>query len=225
MSISDRLKRLGTLARRLPFAVDDYEAASQAFVRWRESGRDADLETIEVWLYCYSQRYVLTRLMREAPLAAGETDRILGDVFSRARDKLDSVAEPERFSHWASVVCRNAFLNSVRRLFQRTDLDDAPVATYDADEETMATLDRSLVRHVVDRAVARLPAALEPIARLRLIEQHSYDHIAAATAHPLPTVRTYAAKAVGRLREDPELRALLHDLDLADKVHAPVPLP
>ncbi|NNF56860.1 MAG: sigma-70 family RNA polymerase sigma factor [Rhodothermaceae bacterium] len=215
MMLNDQLDRLRAVAAYLPFPVDDYEAANAAFCRWTASGTEADHKVIDIWLYCYVQRYVLLRLLRYQNLAAGEADRIIEYVFMRARDQLDRIDEPERFAQWVSVVCKNSFLNGLRRRFTRTTLDESALRVEDTESSasTIADLDRDLVRHTVAQAIGRLPDALQPIAKLRLLEGRSYKHIAAATEHPLPTVRTYMAKAVGRLRDDPAMRTLARSLD------------
>ena len=213
MLFKDRLDRLGAVAAYLPFPLEDFDAVNETFCRWAERRADRDLKTLEVWLYCYVQRYALVRLVR-LPLGAGEADRIIDGLFERARE-FDKVVEPEHFSHWVSVVCRNTFINGLRRRYQPVDVDLDALA--EADEPAgpdLAEPDRALVRHAVDRALAGLPEALQPVARMRLVEGRSYPHIAAATGHPLPTVRAYAAKAVRRLRQDPGLRALGRALNL-----------
>ena len=224
MMLNDRLDRLHDVAKHLPFEVDDYEAANAAFCRWLESDTEADHRVVDIWLYCYVQRYVLLRLLRAQDIAAGEADRIIEYVFMRARDQLDRIEEPERFAQWVSVVCKNSFLNGLRRRFTRAPLAEETLEgeEMESGHSTLADLDRDLVRHTVRRAIGRLPSALQPIAELRLLEGRSYKHIAAATEHPLPTVRTYMAKAVGRLRADPAMRILAESLDLLP-ASAPIP--
>jgi RNA polymerase sigma factor (sigma-70 family) len=215
MLFKDRLERLGAIAARLPFPLEDFEAVNQAFCRWAEHEEDRDLEVLEIWLYCYVQRYVLVRLMRLSPLGAGEADRIIGQVFERARE-FDKVSECARFTHWLSVVCKNTFINSLRRRYQPADLDvDALSETEPIAEQDLTELDRAHLRYALARAFEALPESLRPIARMRLLEGRSYRHIAAATGHELPTVRAYAAKALRRLRDDPDLRTLGRSLDLA----------
>ncbi|HLT47413.1 MAG TPA: sigma-70 family RNA polymerase sigma factor [Rubricoccaceae bacterium] len=214
MLFQDRLDRLGAVAAHLPFPQEDFDAVNRTFCRWAERREDRDHKALEVWLYCYVQRYVLSRLLRLPRLGGGEADRIIGEVFERAHE-FDKVTEPERFTHWVSVVCRNTFINGLRRRYQPADVDVGTLGEAAGSAESDLTEpDRALLRHAVTRAFEALPEALQPVARMRLLEGRSYRHIAAATGHPLPTVRTYAAKAVRRLREDPGLRALGQALNL-----------
>lgn len=46
---------------------------------------------------------------------------------------------------------------------------------------------------------------------MRLLEGRSYADIAEATGRSLATTRTYYSKAIARLRDDPDLRALHED--------------
>ena len=215
MPFKDRLDRLGAIAARLPFPLADFQAVDETFCRWAKHHEDRDLETLEIWLYCYVQRYVLARLMRFDPLGAGEADRIIEKVFERAHE-FGKVSEPEHFTRWVSVVCRNTFINSLRRRYQPNELEDAHLAgAVENAEPDLSELDRAHLRYVLDQAIGRLPPSIQPVARMRLLERRSYEHIADTTGHKLATVRTYAAKAVQRLRDDPGLRALGHAFNLA----------
>jgi RNA polymerase sigma factor (sigma-70 family) len=214
MLFKDRLDRLGAVAAHLPFPVEDYDAANRTFIRWAERRDDRDLEAVEVWLYCYVQHYVLSRLLRMPRLGGGEADRIIGQVFDRAREQVHRVADPAHFTCWVSAVCRNTFLNSLRRRYEPADLDVEALPDTEADPEPeLAEPDRALVRHAFTRALEALPEAVQPVARMRFLEGRSYDHIAAVTGHPLPTVRAYASKAARRFRADPALRVLHEALD------------
>jgi RNA polymerase sigma factor (sigma-70 family) len=214
MPFKDRLDRIGAVAAHLPFPMEDFDAANRTFGRWVAQRENRDLETVEVWLYCYVQRYVLGRLLHGPRLGGGEADRIIGEVFDRAREQLHKVADPAHFTHWVSAVCRNTFLNSLRRRYEPADLDGGALPEPEADPEPeLPEPDRALVRHAVGRALQTLPERLQPVARLRFLEGHSYGHIAAVTGYKLPTVRAYAARAVRHFRADPGLRALQQDLD------------
>lgn len=224
MKFKDRLQRLGAMAATLPFHVEDMEAITQTFVRWSESHRDDDLKTIEVWLYCFTQRYVLLRLMRESNVSPSEVDRHIEYVFVRAREGMVQVKEPLHFTHWVRVVCRNAFLNGRRSRVSYQPLDESqlPDAEVTTSIRVDAEIDRTVIHNTVKQAIGRLPDSLQSIATMRLLENHSYEHIAARTDRPLPTVRTYVAKALRRLRLDPGVRALMYPFG-EDPNEAPKP--
>lgn len=215
MPSRDRLDRLDTVAATLPFAVEDHAAVNAAFQRWYATGDGEALGHAEVWTYCFAYRFVLVRFIREPELGSGaDLDEVISRTFLQLRDHFEHVHEPALFTHWVSVVCRNAIRTYRRRrspvAFTVGDLEvvegareeEPPPETYGAD------LDRALVRRVVEEAIAQMPVAIQPAATLRLLDGHSYEYIAAETGLAVPTVRTYVARALARLREDPALRLL-----------------
>lgn len=211
MKLNDWMERLRTVEQALPFGMEETDAARELFVRWHYARADSDLRLLEIWLYCYTQRYVLKKLARDRVKAVSDVDRLVERVYTRARDGMEEIEAPERFTHWVNVVCHHEYINARRSGQRWHTLDD-----HDRVEETTTTeaeVDQFLVRRTVRRAVGRLPEALRRIAELRLLEGHSYHYIAAATQRPAPTVRTYTAKAIARLREDPELRQLLRSYE------------
>lgn len=208
------MDRLNAVAAHLPFRLEDYDAVNRTFARWVEHSSDDDLKTVEVWLYCHVQRYVFTHLLPGPRRGGGEPERIIGEIFSHAREQFGTVTDPARFTYWVGKVCRNGLINGLRRPY-RLVLADAALDGEIVPEPELTTPDRALVHHAVARAMDALPEAVQQVARMRFLENRSYHHIAAATGHPLPTVRTYAARAVHRLREDPGLRMLGQALDFA----------
>jgi RNA polymerase sigma factor (sigma-70 family) len=207
MLLQDRIERLGAVAAHLPFALEDYDAANRTFCRWAEHHDDGDLRTLEVWLYCYVHRYVLVRLLRMPHVGGSEADRLVGDVFTHARARFERVADPSRFTHFVCVVCKNAFLNGIRRLYQDVPLDEEEPPAEDA-EPTLDESDRALVRHTVDRALEALPEYVRGAARMHLLDGRSYSFIAGATGCPAATVRAYVSRALAHLRNDPGVQAL-----------------
>ena len=201
----DRSSRLDDLARRLPFAVDDFDAARETFVRWRAGGRVADRETAQLWAYCYVVWYFYGKFARERTSGASDIDGVVERATKRILRSMPSVRDPERFPQFVSVVCRNVLYSYRQRRRETVEMDEhmMPVAPDEADG-----LDRVLVRRLVARAVEALPPAIAEVVRMRLLEGRSYQDIADATDRSLATTRTYYSKAIARLREDPDLRAL-----------------
>ena len=222
METIDRLARLDAVSRHLAFGLDDHRAANEAYLRWRTQGDPAALEAIEVWAYCYVQRHTLVRFAREPRLGGGaELDGLISSTFLYVRGHLGEVRDPNRFSHWVAVACRNGFLTYCRHRSGRPPTIDLEGAAEPVEEETDAPLeiDRSTVRAVVNAAIGRLPDTLRVVATMRLVEGRPYDDIAYTTGHPQPTVRSYVSKAIARLKADPELYALREEL--AGAVPAP----
>ena len=196
------LRRLDAVAAALPFAIDDYAAANAAFVAWHATRGSRRI--VDMWAYCYVQRYFLTRFVRETGGSPSDLDVAVTTAYERVHRSLDSVRDPSRFAQFVSVVCKNTLLNnrSRRRGFDALD-ETAP-----ADPETPAEgWDAPVVRRAVAAAIAALPEGIRETARLRFLEAMDYPAIAERTGHGVPTLRAYAAKATRRLREDPALRA------------------
>ena len=204
------MRALDEVAARLPFHVGDVEAANAAFQRWRETGEDRDLETVELWLYCYTRRYFLVKFLRDTSHGAADLDQLVAKAFGKARGRLDSVEQPERFASWVSVICKHTFINFLRRYRGQTVLDAERLP--DAAPDPAYEHDRLAARRAVERAIARLPDALQEVARLRFLEDRSYEQIHEATGRPVPSLRAYVNKAVTRFRKDPDLVALYEEM-------------
>jgi RNA polymerase sigma factor (sigma-70 family) len=201
----DRSSRLQDLARHLPYAVDDFDAARETFVRWRAEGREADRETAQLWAYCYVLWYFYGKFARERTSGASDLDGVIERATRRVLRSMPTVRDPERFPQFVSVLCRNVLYTYRQRRRETVEMEDhvAPVAPAEPGD-----LDRVLVRRVVARAVEALPPAISEVVRMRLLEKRSYQDIAEATGRSLATTRTYYSKAIARLREDPDLLAL-----------------
>ena len=203
----DALRHLDAVARHLPFGIDDYAAANAAFARWKASGEDDDLQAVELWTYCYVQRYFLIRFLRERG-APSDFEACLSRAVQRARRSYDRVREAEKFASYVSVTCKNTLRNYRR---DRRDLDEIADGMATTRQPDVPDYDGDVLRAVLARALDAMPATVREIGRLRFLDRMEYPEIAEATGRPLPTVRTYAARAMGRLREDPQLRALYYD--------------
>ena len=211
MALKATMRALDEVAARLPFHVDDVEKANEAFLRWRETGDPHALRTVELWTYCYTRRYFIVKFLRDSAYGPTELDTLVGKAFTRAHSNFDQVKQPERFASWVSVICKNTFLNFVRRYREQFALDEARVVG-DA-PPPHGEHDRLLIRRAVEQAIDRLPPSLQEVARRRFLEGQPYDAMSDATGRPVPSLRAYVNKAVVRLREDPALRALLHEIE------------
>lgn len=199
------LQRLDAVAAALPFAIDDYDAANAAFVAWRE-GR-GPRRAVDLWAYCYVQRYVLTRFARETGGAPSDLDVVLTKAYERVLKSYDTVRDPGHFAQFVSVVCKNTLLNnrSRRRAFDALD------ETTPDEDEGPADIDVGLLRHTLAAAISALPEGIRETARLRFLEGLGYPDLAERIGKEVPTARAYVSKAVKRLRQDPALRALHFD--------------
>ena len=211
MAMKATMRSLDEVAAHLPFHVDDVDKANDAFLRWRETGEPRDLRLVELWTYCYTRRYFIAKFLRDSAYGPTELDTLVTKAFSRARENFDRVKEPERFASWVSVICKNTFINFIRRYREQFALDESRLAS-DAPFH-YGEHDRMLAQRAVKRAIDDLPPSLQEVARLRFLEDRAYDYISEATGRPVPSVRSYVNKAVVRLRADPGLRALLIEID------------
>ncbi len=206
------MRALDEVAAHLPFHVDELDRANEAFLRWRASGSPRDLELVELWTYCYTRRYFIAKFLRDSAYGATDLDQLVGRAFTKARQNFEQVRQPDRFASWVSVICRNVFVNFVRRYREHTPLDEARTPAPPRPETFEH--DRLAARQAAERAVDRLPPSLRDIARMRFLEDRSYEEIGEATGRPLASLRAFAHKAVVRLREDPELVALLQEIHM-----------
>ncbi|MGB3545172.1 RNA polymerase sigma factor [Rubrivirga sp.] len=201
---NDSPDRFALLARDLPFEVDDYERAREVYARWREDGDVRDRDVADLWAYLYAYRYFYTRFMTERTGGASDLDAAVSNAYRRIGKAFESVNDPDRFPQYVSVLCRNVLLSHRKR---RRDVVELPAGLV-ADPSPLGSHDRALIRSLMTRAIAALPESVAEIARLKYLEGVEYDDIADRTGHPVATVRTYAARARGRIREYPGLRAL-----------------
>lgn len=195
------------LAARLRFAVDDYAEAGRTFAAWREHGRDADLEQVQLWTYSYIRRYLIAQFLRERTGGPSDLEETLTRAFERAFRNFERVRDPALFPHYVSVIAKRELLTYRGRRRLTVEYDET-LAEGDDPVDAGESIDRPFVQQTVAAAIDALPASLREIARWRLLEQRSYEEIAELTGHPLPTVRTYLSKAASRLREHPGLRML-----------------
>ena len=197
--------RLRTVIERLPFPVDDSEAANEAFRRWKTDDDPDAGRLVDLWTYCYVCRYFLSKAAGDAFDRAAAPDRLITRTFEKVRDKRDSVRNPDQYASWVSVVCKNTFLNHTRRDRRPQSIDEEHGPTLQADK-TSATREIGFVRESLEAAIENLPNYLQEPARLYFLEDRDFDEISEAVGKPVPTIRTYKHKALQKLREDETLR-------------------
>ncbi len=206
----DYMDRLSALAARLPFHVEDVDEVNALFLRWHKEQRHSDLKTLELWVYCRTQMYVLRKLARDTEATPNDFDQLSSVVFTKVQRGMTTVREPDRFSNWVNVVCRNAYVNERKKERPRDELNEDLLM--DGPGPTLLDVDRAEVLRVVTRAIDRLPPSLSAVARMKLLEKKSYKQIAEVTGLPISSTRTYAAKVLNRLRKDLEVQEIVRDI-------------
>jgi len=196
---------LQAVSNRLPFAMDDTDAVNDAFRRWCQRDDPDAKHIVELWVYCYVCRYFLLKAAGDVFDRAAVLDELITSTYEKIRDKRDSVRDPDQFSSWVSVVCKNTFLNYARRTRTAESIDREEGPTLRAEDgEPTAALGHT--REVIEDAIDRLPEYLRTPARLYFLEDRNFEEISEKTGKTVATVRTYKHKAIRRLRDDDTLR-------------------
>lgn len=205
--------RLRTVLDRLPFPVDDSDAANEAFRRWREE-QDAQTErVVDMWTYCYVCRYFLAKAAGDAFDSVSAPDKLITRTYRKIQSNRESVRNPSRYANWVSVVCKNTFLNHTRRDRTAESINEDEGPTLEA-ESNHTISDFGFVQEAFEDAIDRLPNYLQEPARLYFLEDLEFEEISEKIGKAVPTVRTYKHKAVQRLREDETLREYVEHPEL-----------
>ena len=203
--MSTPASELRTIIERLPFAVDDTDAANNVFRRWA-NGSDPDAERlVDMWTYCYVCRYFLSKSSGGAFNNPSDADALTTRAYQKVLDNRESVRNPDRYANWVSVICKNTFLNYARRDQFSESIEDEEGPTLTA-EERQSVAEVGFVREAFDEAIERLPQYLQEPARLYFLEDREFEEISDAVGKPVATVRTYKHKAMKHLRTDERLQ-------------------
>ncbi len=204
---------LDSVLDHLPFSVDDTAAANDAFRRWSNRQHPSDERIVDLWTYCYVTRYFLSKSTRGDIQGAADADALIKRAYEKIEEKRDGVRDPGRYAHWVSVVCKNTFLNHIRKdhTSESIDAEDGPTLSA---KTTAPVAEMGFVEEALVDAIRDLPDYLKEPARLYFLEDKSFEEISDEIDKPVPTVRTYKHKAVTRLKEDERLREYVDPPDL-----------
>ncbi|MFP4227474.1 MAG: RNA polymerase sigma factor [Salinivenus sp.] len=204
---------LESVLDRLPFSVDDTEAANEAYRRWIDRQHPKDKRLVDMWTYCYVSRYFLSKSTAGDIRSAADADKLQSKTYEKIENKREKVRNPDRYAHWVSVVCKNAFLNYVRRrrVAESVDAEGGPTLV---SKTTSTVADMGFVKETLVDAIDQLPNYLQEPARLYFLEHKDFEEISDEIEKPVPTVRTYKHKATKRLRKNDRLREYVDRLDV-----------
>ncbi|HMB92629.1 MAG TPA: sigma-70 family RNA polymerase sigma factor [Rhodothermales bacterium] len=203
-----------TVADQLPFHIDDTPQVNAAFLRWHQHQTPGDKRIVDLWTYCYIYRYFTMKFApsdQDTPLCF---DRLIAGAFADVQEHIHSIRRPERYTAWVGTLCKNTFINHLRtrRSTLSLDADTATLLVEPPPPAVTGTYDAVLIQQTVCTAIDALPPFLSTVARMRLLENRSYEAISEATGKPLPTLRTYVNRALKQLRKNPALQELLAEI-------------
>ena len=203
---------LRTITRALPFHLDDTDEVNALFQRWHTHGAASDKRLIDLWAYGYIVRYFLIKFAASSPHASLALDQLISGVFIDVHRHYDRVRRPERFAAWVATICKHAFVNHLRARRSTVSLDAEHLVLTVESPPPQRPHDTAVIYQTVRSAIDALPPYLRDVARLRLLDNQSYEAISAATGHTPATLRSYINKALTQLRANPSLRTLVEEL-------------
>ena len=210
--MTDPSSRLRTVLDQLPFSLDDSGAANDAFRRWRENGDPEAERLVDLWTYCFVCRYFLAKASGDVFDRAATSDELITQAYEKVQEKREGVRDPDRYTNWVSVVCKNTFLNYTRRDRVADSIDEEKGPTLRAEESRIPEI--GFVREAFEDAIEQLPDYLQEPARLYFLENQEFEEISEKIGKAVPTVRTYKHKAVKQLRQNERLREYIDRPDL-----------
>jgi RNA polymerase sigma factor (sigma-70 family) len=200
------LDRLDGITDDLPFRLDDAEAVNESYSRLVRHPDKEIRRTVDLWTYCYIRRYFLVKFLRESGFRVSELEQTVEKTYRKVERGRAGIERPDRYAQWVSVVCRNTYVNFVRRRTYVMALDEmieSPVEMPEID----TVEDPGRLYMTIVHAIDRLPAFLKSCARMRFIEDLSYEEISRITGISIPTVRAYVHKICVRFRQDEALQS------------------
>ena len=206
MSLTIDLKSLDALASRLPFHLDDTNRVNEAYCAYMNDAHPDSAYLVDLWTYCYIRRYYLIKFISEAAFRVVELDQVVERTYRKVEKSRYQLEQDDHYAQWVSVICKNTYVNFVTRRKFVTTLDEreegpeqAPVV--DISEDVGAPY------LALSRAIDRLPVFLRSFARLRFVEDLSYEEISRLTGKSVPVTRAYVYKICRRFRRDEGLKA------------------
>jgi len=213
---SFQMKRLATqdefktLAKRLPFALDDFKSINEVYTEWIDRNDLASQHILQLWVYCYVRRFLLYRFVKSKINDSDIFEALLEKIFLKCWTKMSSVQKPQSLASWVLRVSRNSWSNFLRD--QKTPAVMIPhEEEFHPLEEQETEMDFPIIEQTIRSAITRLPAYLKEVARMRFLENLPYDEICKKTGHQRDSVRAMCHKVSSSLRQDPSLRSVSRD--------------
>jgi len=207
MSYRTELSSLEVLATSLPFHIDESERVNEAFATYMTRGEKGHKVLVDLWTYCYVRRYFLIKFLRESVYRASELDDVVERAYQRIERGRSSIAHHDRYAQWVSVVCRNTFINFKTRRKKVLAWDERFELAVESMEVFDLDINAAALHLALVNAIARLPQFLRATARMKFVENLSYEEISRIIGKRVPTVRSYVHKICSRLRADRNFQA------------------
>jgi RNA polymerase sigma-70 factor (ECF subfamily) len=150
----------------------------------------------------------LASLVRQRAGARAPVEDILQDTFARALTHLPGFRFRSSFLTWTATIALNLATDWIRkerrraRLAPRADVDGDDVPGRAAADAVELSEEAALAR----AALETLPVSMRLAVTLRVVEDLTYEEVAARLAVPVPRVRTWVSRGLSRLRESLEVR-------------------
>lgn len=160
--------------------------------------REGDLEAFEALFRQFQGRIYswIVRIVRDSGAAEDLTLETFWRIY-RARERFDPASD---FGGWAYRIATNLALSYVRRNRWEKGWalpDNRPEPATPSRDPALEREERETIR----RAFARLPAKLQVVAMLALVEEARYEEIAGALGIAPGTVKSRVFRAVRLLRK------------------------
>ncbi|MGE4048653.1 MAG: sigma-70 family RNA polymerase sigma factor [Acetobacteraceae bacterium] len=121
-------------------------------------------------------------------------DDLIQDVAAKALAAKESFQPGTNFGAWVHRIMVNHFVSSIRRIREHTALEDMPDVPVPASHE-----DRTALREL-SRAVSQLPTEQWQAFSRVVLNDESYEHVAAETGDAVVTLKSRVHRARVRLR-------------------------
>ncbi len=207
MSYRTELSTLEALASRLPFRLEEAEQVNEAFSIYMVEGTRQQKILIDLWTYCYVRKYFLIKFLRRGAFQASELDQLVEKTYQKIERHRTNVLSHDRYAQWVSLICRNTFINFVSRRKMIVGLDVLPGEPSAAPDLLDLDANSASIHLSLLNAIDALPEFLQSTARMKFVENLSYEEISRIIGKRVPTVRSYVHKICKRFRKDSALRS------------------
>lgn len=177
---------------------------------WLQTDSQEDRKIIDLWTYCFVWRGLLVKFGSHSKANDSDFDMVVAEVYERIVDRRHTIREKNKYASWVSVICRNVFINYIRKQKYSVPFDENAVFGIIAEAEP-GCYDATVLIQVLEEAIQRLPPYLQDIAVLRILENQTYEEISLKTGKRVQIIRTYMNKAKKRLKEDDALLAFINE--------------